>query len=669
MAISRMTRVLIAGHLSQFEAFMRKLQLASLLHLTDISEEPPGETRDEVKKSFLGDLNPERFRELEEVKEFLERFRPEESFLKKLFTMPRLMGTDRFYNFIDSFDATALKERVLDIKKKMQALKGEQEELAQENERLGIWRHVSLPVFTPGEGGRAVIITGTLKSTYIPDLASADIMDYESLYEEDEAAAIVTACLVENLSSCRSLLRQWEFQELDTAGLGMSPREKYHENMLRIDAIEKELKSLAGEAGEMVKDYDNLLAVIEHYSNLERRGSVFRYWLTTANAFVLAGWIRTDDLPRLTMLVREFDSVNFEETEPGKGESPPVCFENMKLFSPFQLITRLYNYPAYSSLDPSAMTSFFFVIFFGLCLTDAGYGLILSLAALWALKKTRGQGDILWIALWGGLATIVLGLLTGGIFGDLFRSTNPFINAPALTAFRDRFTWFDPMLEPMVFFRLVLFLGLVQVLTGLVMGIYSNIRQGLWLDAVADNLSWLVIVSSLVTILFASDLCVQMALVPGDRPLFDSGLVRPAGIAAGIMALVVFFFGGRDEEKMFFRFFIGFLKLLVLSGVFSYLGDILSYIRLMALGMVTAGIGMAINTIAFMMTGIPVLGYVMAALILILGHLFNMAINLLGGFVHTLRLQYVEFFSKFFTGGGKAFTPLAYTDKYVKIIE
>jgi V/A-type H+-transporting ATPase subunit I len=281
----------------------------------------------------------------------------------------------------------------------------------------------------------------------------------------------------------------------------------------------------------------------------------------------------------------------------------------------------------------------------------------------------KGGRELMWIVFWGGVFTLFAGLITGGIFGDLLRSEDPFLNLPMLAALREKMLWFDSMREPMVFFRLVLLLGLIQVVVGLIMGFFGDLRQGKIVDAMVDKGTWLVILGSLVTILFASDMCVKLSLVTSGAPPMDSSVIKPAFWLTLLMALVVVGFGARDEKSLFFRFFIGFLKLIVLGGVFSYLGDILSYVRVMALGMVTAGIGMAVNTIAFMMYDIPGVGILLTIAVLTAGHLFNLAINLLGGFVHTLRLQYVEFFSKFFIGGGRAFRPLAYSEKYAKIIE
>lgn len=162
-------------------------------------------------------------------------------------------------------------------------------------------------------------------------------------------------------------------------------------------------------------------------------------------------------------------------------------------------------------------------------------------------------------------------------------------------------------------------------------------------------------------------MAVSMQLV--SEPLFPSGISRILmwPILAG--SIVIIFFGARQEKSWGFRIFMGFLNLTIVNGLTSFLGDFLSYIRLMALGLVTAGIGVAINKIAFQFLSIPVAGIAILIIILIFGHLFNIGINILGSFVHTLRLQYVEFFPKFYTGGGRPFEALKDEHKYITIVD
>jgi V/A-type H+-transporting ATPase subunit I len=320
-------------------------------------------------------------------------------------------------------------------------------------------------------------------------------------------------------------------------------------------------------------------------------------------------------------------------------------------------------------MDPSVVSSFFFLIFFSIALSDAGYGLILAAISIFFLKKSTKTKDLFWLGLWAGIFTTIAGLLTGGILGDLFRLENPFIDWKTVSLFREKLLWFDPMKEPMIFFRLVLFLGFFQIATGLALGLWINLRKKNFLAALADNLSWLLIIFSLSLLLFSSDYCVRMSLISGTKPPLDPSHQGLAFYVISFMAVIIILFSARDEKSLFFRIFLGFLKLLVLSGFFSFLGDILSYIRLMALGMVSAGIAMAINTIAFMAWNLPYLGILFTLLILVIGHIFNLGINVLGAFVHSVRLVYVEFFPKFFVGGGKKFSPLANSNKFIEIIQ
>jgi V/A-type H+/Na+-transporting ATPase subunit I len=303
-------------------------------------------------------------------------------------------------------------------------------------------------------------------------------------------------------------------------------------------------------------------------------------------------------------------------------------------------------------------------MFFGLCLTDAGYGIILAALTLIFVFRMKSVRQFLLLIFAGSLFTILAGAIFNGWFGDLpsYIGLGGFFEKLAILG--------DPVRSDqgsMNFFRLALALGVVHVVFGLFIKFFDSIRRRDWGGAFLDGLPWLMIIIPIVIILLSSSIAVDMQLV--SQPLFPSSvskiLIWP--ILAG--AAVIILFGARQEKSWGFRIFMGFLNLTIVNGLTSFLGEFLSYIRLMALGLVTAGIGVAINRIAFQFLSVPVAGIAILIVILIFGHVFNIGINILGAFVHTLRLQYVEFFPKFYTGGGRPFKALTDEHKYVTIVD
>jgi V/A-type H+-transporting ATPase subunit I len=270
------------------------------------------------------------------------------------------------------------------------------------------------------------------------------------------------------------------------------------------------------------------------------------------------------------------------------------------------------------------------------------------------LKKIPlGQGSkrLFKILFYTGLMTIPVGAVTGGYFGLDFSNFSP-----GLQAIRNRLMLFDPLegSGSIIFLGVCMGLGFIHVCFGLILAFYDSVRKGKILDGIYDKISWLALLTGLV--LFGLG---RPAILGATAGLIGKWM---AILAAGIIVL----FGGRASKNPIARIFAG---LYSLYGITGYFGDILSYSRLMAMGMATGVIAMVINTMIGMVKGIPVIGIVLAVLFFISGHLFNILINMVSGFIHTMRLQFVEFFQKFIEGGGSPFKPLKQKYQYSLIVD
>jgi len=266
----------------------------------------------------------------------------------------------------------------------------------------------------------------------------------------------------------------------------------------------------------------------------------------------------------------------------------------------------------------------------------------------WLLRKMKGDTKFVWMMIFCSISTVIAGALTGGWCGDAIQKF-----VPGLSGFRESLIWFDPMEEPMTFFYLSLGLGYLQIIAGIAIGCVHKFRIKDYESAIFDHLTWFIWLNSLA----AFGMSKAGVLPKGLAPIF--------GIIAAVPAVGIILFSER-EGGWGGRIGMGIYN--VFSTVF-YVGDVLSYIRLMALGMVTGGFGMAINQIAIQTKEVPYVGWLIAGSIFIGGHLFNIANSALGSFVHSMRLQFVEFFTKFIIGGGKQFEPLQEKYQHVKVEE
>ncbi len=384
--------------------------------------------------------------------------------------------------------------------------------------------------------------------------------------------------------------------------------------------------------------------------------------IDTDMAFVLDGWFPAENAGEVEKVLGGFNCA-WEAADPTPEEYPqvPIKLKNNPVTAPFTAITEMYAMPAYDTVDPNPLMAPFFIIFFGFMMNDIGYGLLMVLGTaffLWKAKPKGGMRDMMSMFFMCGIASVFWGCLTGGFFGDflpkLFDLTGSAASVPGYHDASGAFVWFwKPLFTPINDIILVMVgsmvLGVIQVFTGMAVSVEEKFRHGNALDAVTQEIAWW-------CILIGAALVIGGPMIPGAPAVL--GTVGMVILVLGVVLLPV---GSVIRAKSP----IGAVTWIwdAYQGISGYFSDILSYLRLMALMMAGSIIASVFNTLG------SVFGLVPFIIVAIIGNVLNLVLNLLGCYVHTMRLQCLEFFGRFYQDGGKAFRPLAVQTKYVDIKE
>lgn len=406
------------------------------------------------------------------------------------------------------------------------------------------------------------------------------------------------------------------------------------------------LKTYTGAHMDEIRRLGDYLTIMKTRQDAEDKS------VRTEQVVLLQGWVPTSREKEMRELLAPFESeIDLKLSPPAEGDNPPIVLENPKAAKPFEMLTVLYGAPVYGSVDPSFPMMPFFLLFFGMCYADAGYGIIITAIAMYFLKKYQKMPDNIKQALilvkYCGIATILFGAVTGSWMGDMIDAF------PFLSFFRpvkNFVTLLEPMKDPMLLLGISLALGIVHIFFGICLAAYANLREGKVFAACADQGGWLILLTGLL--IFGAGAFVVPSLTPVGKYVAIAG------------ALILLFTQGREKKGVFSKLISGALSL---YNVTSYLGDVLSYSRLLALGLVGGAVAMIINLMSSLCGGTAYVGWLLGLLIFFGGHVFSMVINILGAFVHPLRLQYVEFFGKFYSSGGTVFNPFRYKTGYVNI--
>ena len=495
-----------------------------------------------------------------------------------------------------------------------------------------------------------------------------DRINVEVVSAEVGQTCIFACCNKNNSKLLESALRAIGFSYPSFETSSLTAEEEISQRLAKIEDCRKnEEESISKILS--YKGVNHAMAFIEDYYTMRAdKYRIIQNLANTKHTFIIKGYVTAQEAPKLeTYICQNFNAE--VEIEDADGDDVPVELKNNKVASPVESVLATYSYPKRSEIDPTPIMAFFYYFFFGIMFSDAGYGLVMTLACGWALKhfKNMEQGlkKSIKMFFFCGISTMFWGAMFGSFFGDAFNVVCtsllniPAANVPVIPGINSPI-WFSPTVEPMQMLMVSFLFGIIHLFVGLGISAYMSIRDGKPLDAVFDVLSWYLLVGGGILALLSMDMMKSMSgfILP---PVF----AKIGGIMAAAGAVIIVLFSGRTSSNPLKRLAKG---LYGLYGVTSYLSDILSYSRLLALGLATGVIAQVFNQIGSMF-GSGVIGTVLFILVFVIGHTLNIGINALGAYVHTNRLQFVEFFGKFYEGGGRKFEPFKINTKHYNIKE
>ncbi|KPJ83477.1 MAG: hypothetical protein AMS17_17485 [Spirochaetes bacterium DG_61] len=654
MSLDTVAKVEITAHASAFDQVLEELQRLSLMQIDAHSVKEYESKKQEIQRTAQRILELKKeLSELERAIAFLDKHGAKVSFLQKLSMQPDEVPKTALKEVVEQQDAGSVKEKALHLEGELNEKVSQRKEYLLQVDELTPFSEFHTPLDICRGSENVKIVFSRLECESFDSLSKVDVSEHIHIEKisGDETIYFYVLYHRDAADAVLELEKNFNFEPISLPEVPKSPAELMNEYTDRIEKIENAIDQLTMEASELALKNNTLHYYYDFLQTEAEKESAKEKLFYTDTTFVINGWIRERDYPVLSKELGKQKEAHVSRIDKDENEAPPVAYWNNRLISPFELIVNLYSPPNHREVDPTPILMPFYALFFGICLTEAGYGLVISilcLLGLIVLKPRNGMKKFLNLFLILGIATFVIGALIGTVFGINFDLLPEHL--AWLREARYKIMIFDSSKDVLTFFALSLALGVIHLITGYLIKIYMLIKSGDWVEAVCDHLPW-------VFLLLAPVPKVLMKPLPQYENVLNTIFYVLLALWAGIIVL----FSERNSLNPIKRIGKGLFTLYGVSGV---LGDVLSYSRLLALGLATGVIAGVMNTLAGMVRQLPIVGIGGFVLVLIVGHLFNLFISGLSAFVHSIRLQFMEFFTKFYTGEGELLTVFSEKRRY-----
>ena len=531
-------------------------------------------------------------------------------------------------------------------------------------ESLVPWLGLDLPLDVDGTERSSVLLGSIPVKVPLDKVREAieAVTEESELFEvsaDKKASYVMIVCAKEAFGEIQEALRAFDFTAQSFTGMSAPAKTCSARCQSVLEKLAKEKAACEASIVEKAEKRDELKLAADRMEAQLAMAEAADLSLSTDDVALMQGWVPAEKEAALEEILSRCDCA-WECEDPPEEDYPevPVSLKNNKITNALNMVTEMYSLPAYGTVDPNPLMAPFFILFYGLMMADIGYGLIMIAAALVALKKLKPRGGSLafcQLLLYGGIATAAMGVLTGAFFSDI-----PY---QLVHLFNPKSTWpglwhlFSPETDSNLVLYGSLVLGMLHLNTGMVVSAVQKVKNGDKAGALFEEGSlWIILVGGL--------------LLAADMMIVKNSALHYAGLAVLIVGAVMLLFGAGRNAKGFGKVTAAFGC--IYNTATGWFGDVLSYSRIMALMLAGGVVGKVFNTVAVMpaqSSGVNVFTMLAFVIIFVLGHAINFALNILGCYVHDLRLQCLEFFGKFYSDGGKPFRPLKFGGKYVRAKE
>lgn len=669
MAVLQMQRVSICALKKDRKSILEKLQSMGILEISQVADEDDAFSRMDTmnaRVSFEKKANI-----ADQALDVLDGYAPESKSMFASLEGKKLIGSSRFQS------AVADKEKIMDTaadliqtskviaEKKAAILK-----LENQIESLTPYLSLEVPMNYSGTKKVAMFIGTMAAETQLQDVYSTlaellpevEAVDIQIISSDQDAVYLAVLCMRKDASKVEEVLRSAGFAR--PAQLSEEvPSVKTQELKESIQQLNNEIKEQEDKIKSCAEERERLRYISDYFRMRAEKYEVLGTLPQSQRTFVISGYTAKKFVPALEKAIgANYDCV-MDVEEVGEEEEVPTILQNNSFSRSWEGIVESYGLPKRGEFDPTTIMSFFYVFFFGMMLSDAAYGAILAIACFVLLKKfprmSPGMYQSIKLFMFCGISTVIWGILFGGYFGNIVDVVSAKFFGTTITPAA---LWFIPLNDPMKLLVYSMLFGVIHLFVGLGIKGYMCIKNRQFMDFFCDVVLWFCLVVGLILMLLPSSL---FASIAQTEIVFPDVVNLMAKVLAIFGAVGIVLMSGRGTKNPGIRLALGAYDLYNITG---WLSDVLSYSRLLALGLATGVIASVINQMGSMVPN-NIFGIIAFIVIFIVGHALNLAINLLGAYVHTNRLQFVEFFGKFYEGGGKPFEPFCADTKYVDIKE